>query len=115
MLYDGAVRFLEGAARAINDGNVAKQCSNLDRAESILLGLISSLNLAQGGDLAYCLLRIYEYCYNRLCDAASTDDVAAINEVSGLLSKLRGAWAEVSSVHYEEQGEPQTAQMALMA
>ena len=48
MLYDGALRFLRGASLAMETGNAAGQSHNLDRAQSILLGLISSLNIQEG-------------------------------------------------------------------
>ena len=116
MLYDGALRFLHGAESSMESGNVAGQRSNLDRAQSVLLGLISSLNLNQGGELAGCLLRIYEYCYNRLCDATATDDLRAVAEVKGLLADLRGAWREAADqVEQVQSGEEPIAQMALTA
>mgnify|MGYP001403168617 CR=1 FL=1 len=97
MLYDGAVRFLRAARAAMEGSDAAGQAHNLDRAQSVLLGLISSLNLREGGELAVCLLRVYEYCYNRLCDAGTHDDVEAVVEVTGLLADLRGAWADAAA------------------
>lgn len=116
LLYDGAIRFLRGARTAMEESNAAGQRYHLDRAQSILLALISSLDLQRGGELAVCLLRVYEYCYNRLCDAAATDDVAAVSEVCALLTDLRGAWADAAAqVSASMSPEPQVPQMALMA
>ncbi|HHX41589.1 MAG TPA: flagellar export chaperone FliS [Armatimonadetes bacterium] len=114
MLYDGALRFLRGASLAMETGNAAGQSHNLDRAQSILLGLISSLNIQEGGELAICLLRVYEYCYNRLCDASANDDVTAITEVAALLNNLRGAWADAAA-QVERGQEAETSPLAMTA
>ncbi len=113
MLYDGALRFLRGAQVAMEDGDPTGQQHNLERVQGVLLGLISSLNLNQGGELAHCLLRIYEYCYNRLCDASSVDDLSAVREVSALLADLRGAWADAASQVEEPEAAVPALQMAM--
>ncbi len=114
MLYDGALRFLKGAQTAMEAGDSSGQQYNLDRGQRILLGLISSLNLSQGGELAHCLLRIYEYCYNRLCDASAKDDPSAIPEVTALLADLRSAWAEAAA-QFELPAESPALELAMTA
>jgi flagellar protein FliS len=116
LLYDGAIRFLHGARAAMEEENAPGQRYYLDRAQSVLLALLSSLNLQQGGELAICLLRVYEYCYNRLCDAVSRDDLSAVVEVCGLLTDLRGAWADAAAqLAAPAVAEPEAAPLALTA
>mgnify|MGYP006431223209 CR=1 FL=1 len=58
-----------------------------DTLRKVLLELIESLNVEQGGELADRLLGIYEFCLNE----CATGDLGMIRE---LLEELREGWRE---------------------
>ena len=96
MLYDGAITFLEQAKQEIAANNFAKKGILISQALDIIAELDGSLNNEKGGDLAQNLHRLYMYCNTRLLQANLKMDTAIIDEVIGILSSFRSAFAEIS-------------------
>ncbi len=97
MLYDGAITFLEQAKEEIRPAkNFAKKGSRISQALDIIAELDGSLNNDKGGELAQNLHRLYVYCNTRLLRANLKMDTAIIDEVIGILSAFRSAFAEIS-------------------
>ena len=94
MTYDGMLRFLEEGRRAMTESRYDAQSSNITRAQSLLLELLTSLNHDAAPELANNLDRLYRYMYDRLTLANIKDDEKALTEVASLLSNLREAWSE---------------------
>ena len=97
MLYDGCLRFLNQAAYAMREGNVAVAGGRLTRAEAIIDELLATLDLEQGGVVASRLQGIYVFCSRHLGEARLSRDPEMIDKVSELLSELRDAWAHVAA------------------
>lgn len=93
MLYEGAVRFLEGSRKALQEGELQKAHQNLVRAQDILAELMSSLDL-EAGDVAVNLFRLYDYMYNQLVQANVKKDAEPLEQVEKMLLELRDAWKE---------------------
>jgi flagellar protein FliS len=96
MLYDGAITFLEQAKEEIAAKNFAKKGILISQALDIIAELDGSLNNDKGGELAQNLHRLYVYCNTRLLRANLKMDTAIIDEVIGILSAFRSAFAEIS-------------------
>ena len=96
MLYDGAITFLEQAKEEIAARNFAKKGILISQALDIIAELDGSLNNEKGGELAQNLHRLYMYCNTRLLRANLKMDTAIIDEVIGILSSFRSAFAEIS-------------------
>lgn len=94
MLYDGALRFLNQAAHAMRDGDVAMTHNKLRRGEAIIAHLQHTLDLSQG-DIPNNLLSIYLFCRRHLNEARLQRDPEKIEDVIRLLSKLREAWEAI--------------------
>ena len=67
------------------------------KALSIIIALDSSIDLANGGDLAGVLQRIYRSAVHRLNEAARTNDVAGITEIRDAMSEIAYAWAALAN------------------
>jgi len=93
MLYDGALRFLGAARDAIDRHDIPARREALNRALAIIAELQSTLNMADGGEIAAELDRLYEYANLRLLDAAMRNDAAPIDEVRRIFDILRDGWA----------------------
>ena len=96
MLYDGAITFLEQAKEEISARNYAKKGILISQALDIIAELDGSLNNEKGGELAQNLHRLYMYCNTRLLRANLKMDTSMIDEVIGILSSFRSAFAEIS-------------------
>ena len=95
MLYDGAIRFLRQAEIAMEEGSVAQTNDRMQRAEAILEELISTLNM-DAGEISQRLQSIYIFCRSELIASRIHRDPKKIQQVVGLLTNLREAWAEIA-------------------
>jgi flagellar protein FliS len=97
MLYDGAIRFINEAAYAMQQRDYETQNTKLQRAQKILAELISSLDFNKGGEIAENLFRLYTYMYNQLVEANINDSRDRLEHVVHLLSELREAWDTIAT------------------
>jgi flagellar protein FliS len=96
MLFDGALSALIRARLFMQDGNIAGKGSSISKAINIIeAGLKESLAESRGDELADNLLNLYDYMTRRLVHANMHNDVAAVEEVEGLLRNIADAWKEV--------------------
>ena len=95
MLYDGCLRFLFQSAHAMREGDRQTSLQRMRRAEAIIDELTVTLDHDRGGIIASRLHGIYAFSRRQLLDAWRDGDADKIDEVSGLLSELRDAWAEI--------------------
>jgi flagellar secretion chaperone FliS len=97
MLYDGALRFCDQAATAMDAGDMTSKATAMSRAFAILAELQNTLNLKDGGDVAHQLDALYAHMHDRLVDANIQRSSAPIRDVIRLLTPLRDAWSQVAS------------------
>ena len=97
MLYDGLLRHVVAARNAHGRTDLAGRREAFSKALAILTELQSTLNLAQGGEVAASLDRLYTYMIERLLDASARKDMGALDELEKLLRPLREAWAEIAT------------------
>jgi flagellar secretion chaperone FliS len=100
MLYDGALKAMAIAHEAFDQSDedvrrIEVINHQLQKAQNIVLELQGGLNMEAGGEFAKTLYRLYDYHQRRLFEANVRKDVAALQEVEGLLKSLRDAWAEM--------------------
>jgi flagellar protein FliS len=96
MLFDGALSALLRARILMNQGNIAGKGLAISKAINIIdNGLKNGLNHEQGGEIADNLAALYDYMKRRLMQANLHNDVAALDEVSGLLENIADAWRQI--------------------
>lgn len=96
MLYDGAISAISLARVKIEEGQLEAKGLAISKAIDIISnGLKVSLDLEAGGDIAQNLAALYDYMVRRLVHANLKNQVAALDEVSGLLNDIRSAWIEI--------------------
>jgi flagellar secretion chaperone FliS len=97
MLYDGALRFCDQAATAMDAGDMTTKAVAMSRAFAILAELQNTLNVNEGGDVARQLDALYAHMHDRLIDANIQRSSAPIRDVMRLLTPLRDAWSQVAT------------------
>jgi flagellar protein FliS len=98
MLYEGALLALVEAKRHMAQGEIAAKGQALSKAIMIIdSGLKASLDVNAGGELGERLAALYDYMGERLLQANLHNRPELIDEVSRLLSELRGAWEQIRS------------------
>lgn len=96
MLFDGTLAAISGARLAISRGDISAKGAAIAKAIAIIDGgLKASLDVNAGGALAEQLAGLYDYMLQRLLLANLKSDAATLDEVTRLLSELRGAWAQI--------------------
>lgn len=97
LLFEGALAALDKAEAALAVKDYQSKTNALTKAIEIILdGLSSSLNMADGGDIAANLKSLYDYMASRLTHANFQNDLVAIEEVRGLLTEICEAWKEIA-------------------
>ena len=96
LLYQGALLAVSSAKNQMLRKDIAAKGKSISHAILIIdEGLKSSLDKNVGGELAQNLSALYEYMSQRLLVANLKNDATALDEVSRLLSELKGAWEDI--------------------
>jgi flagellar protein FliS len=97
LLFAGAQAAIGKARGAMQQKQVAARGEAISKAIDIIAnGLKVSLDVEKGGELAERLDALYDYLVLRLLRANLDNDLKALEEVSGLLEEIHGAWREIS-------------------
>ncbi len=105
MLYDGGLRFMEAGRHAIIAKDLTKQNDYIQRAQKIVLELMSCLDIEKGQEIAKNLLSLYSYVLNELVLANMNDDVAPIDRAIRVMSDLRESWSQLENSLKDDQTE----------
>ena len=96
LLIEGVLDRLKLAKLAMAQRDIGQKIKHLNKAlEIISEGLRAHLDVTAGGELALNLDDLYAYCSVRLLYANSRNDVAALDEISRLLTPLLEAWVSI--------------------
>lgn len=98
-LYNGAIRFLDQAQKAITEGEIEIVNERLRKAQDIIQELLMTLDTTL--EIGQQLSKLYDYMLYRLTQANVKKDTTMVEEVRNLLADLRDAWKEV--VKYSRQ------------
>jgi flagellar secretion chaperone FliS len=98
MLYDGALRFMEAGKDAMKKRDLPRQNENLQKAQRILMELMSCLDMEKGGEIAQNLLALYAYSLDELVQANVTDDPEGVERAAKVLSDLRQSWVQLDQM-----------------
>ena len=95
MLMDGALERISAAKGNLANGRKAEKCALIQRSVDILQELRASLDFEAGGELAANLDSLYDYMVRQLVKANAGDRAEILDEVSRLLTGIRGAWLQM--------------------
>jgi len=96
MLFEGFTDAIAQARAAMLAGQIEPKGKAIVRAVRIIdEGLIASLDLEAGGQLADDLMALYGYIARRLTHANHRNDTAALDECVRLIEPLRAAWVAI--------------------
>ncbi len=92
MLYNGCLKFLKMAKKALVDKNFEEKNTNFIKAQNIIQEFRSTLDpeAAISADLE----QLYEYIYNLMVTANMQNDLAALEEAEGYVLDLRDTWKQ---------------------
>lgn len=92
MLYDGLIRFINQAKKALTEKKIEEAHNNIQRAKLIarelLFGLDRSIPISEQ------LAALYDYMHVRLVKANVKKDTAILDEVLQMTVELRETWEQ---------------------
>lgn len=97
MLYDGAIRFMNTGKVAMVEKRTFEQNEALQKAQKIVVELLSCLDMNKGGDVAKNLFALYTFAYNELIAANLEDQPAKIDTAIRVLTELRESWVQLDA------------------
>ncbi|USK69959.1 flagellar export chaperone FliS [Peribacillus asahii] len=100
-LYNGCLKFITLAKKAIQDGSVEAKNTNLIKAQNIINEFMVTLNMDV--KVSEQLMTMYDYLYRRLVEANVKSDLAILEEVEGFITELRDTWKEVIQLNRQQQ------------
>lgn len=92
MLFEGAVKFVKLARKAIEEKDIAAANYNLTRAQDIITELNQSLDMSY--DISENLAGIYDFLYRQLVDANISKEIQALDVVESMLVELKSTWEQ---------------------
>lgn len=101
MLYNGCLKFLNQAKKAVQEKNIEAKHTNLSKAQNIISELIVTLNFDY--DIANDMRRLYDYINRRLIEANIKNDTEIISEVEELVTEFRDTWKEALIINRKKQ------------
>jgi len=96
MLMEGVLQRIAQAKGNVKRKEVANKAVNITKAINIVAGLRSSLDVAQGGEIAANLDSLYEYMLNRLMLANAKSDEDILDEVATLMISIKLSWDSIA-------------------
>ena len=100
MLYNGCLRFIKLAKRAMEEKQFEDKNTNLIKAQAIIQELQITLN--RDVEVADNMGQLYEYIHNRLIEANMKNDIAILEEVEGHVRELTDTWKQVMKLVKEK-------------
>ncbi|KFL43938.1 flagellar biosynthesis protein FliS [Lysinibacillus sp. BF-4] len=101
MLYNGCLKFLTIAKKAMLDKNIEAKNTNLQKAQAIITELMVTLDM--NVPISKEIQPLYDYMNRRLLEANIQNDPAIIDEVAGLVTEFRDTWKEVILLNRQQQ------------
>ena len=96
MLYQGAILAVSSAKNQMLRKQISAKGASISKAIKIIdEGLKACLDVEAGGEIGKNLYDLYDYMNQRLLIANLKNDTAILDEISGLLNELKGAWESI--------------------
>lgn len=93
MLYNGCIKFINQAIKAINEKDYEAKNTNIQKAQDIIQELM--LTLDQEMEISKQLLPLYEFIYYQLQQGNIKNDVSNLEEAQSFVTEFRDTWKDV--------------------
>ena len=101
MLYNGCIKFIGLARKAIEENNIQLRNTNIQKAQAIIAELMSTLNMDL--EISKQMLPLYEYIIRLLVTTNIQHDIQSLNEAEQLVTEFRDTWKEVIKITRQQQ------------
>ena len=92
MLYEGAIKASKLAKQALDKKDIPEKCKQIGKVHDIVMELRNTLDHSKGPAIAEQLDALYEFSISQLFKANMNNDIAAIENVTKVLTTLYEGW-----------------------
>jgi flagellar protein FliS len=107
MLFEGAVRFLKEAIRAMEANELPAKAKACDKALAIVQHLNLSLDPDNGGAIASELARLYAFAVEKIVEGSTQLSAQRLEEAIDVLNTLGSAWRELAAQEGDDSAPPE--------
>ncbi|CDQ19215.1 flagellar protein FliS [Halobacillus karajensis] len=93
MLYNGCIKFIKVAGKAMENNEIEKKNTHIQKAQKIIQELMVTMD--QQYSLTQEIMPLYDYMNRRLMEANTKNDNEILDEVLGLVEEFRNTWKQV--------------------
>ena len=97
LMFDGGLKFLAGAEKALSEGKVPEFAQQLGRAQAVIAELLHTLDHEAGGEIAQNLDRLYRFMLDHLVEANLKKSPEHIGQVRRILGIIADAYRQILS------------------
>lgn len=101
MLYNGCLKFITQASKAMEDSNIQDKNVNIQKAQKIITELMITLN--KDYEVSKNLEALYDYMNRRLIEANIKNDQTILKEVENLVVEFRDTWKQAIQINRQQQ------------
>ncbi|MFA8437304.1 flagellar export chaperone FliS [Pueribacillus sp. YX66] len=101
MLYNGCLKFIKQAKRAMEENNFEDKNMNIQKAQNIISELMVTLNTDI--PIAKQMMQMYDYMNRRLIEANIKNNAEVLDEVESYVVEFRDTWKEVVFINRKAQ------------
>lgn len=101
MLYNGCLKFMKLARKAIEEKNIEAKNTNLQKSQNIIRELMITLNMDL--EVSKNLMAMYDYINRQLMEVNLKNDLDILTEVEGYVTEFRDTWKEVVQLNRQQQ------------
>ncbi|HTE44459.1 MAG TPA: flagellar export chaperone FliS [Gemmatimonadaceae bacterium] len=98
LVFDHVLANLHRARTAAEAHNLEVRLDALTRSRAGLMELLTSLDVAKGGELGENLRAIYGFVYGVLMDEAKNPNAKRLDQIINIVAELRGAFESAANV-----------------
>lgn len=101
MLYNGCLKFIVLAKKAIAEKNIGERNTNIQKAQSIINELMVTLNMDY--EVSKNMMSLYEFIKQRLVEANIKNDSTILIEAEELVTEFRDTWKQAIQINRRQQ------------
>ena len=103
MMYEGALKFVNLAIDGVDNKDLSKKGSYINKAHDIINELSFALDMKKGGEVAQKLETLYQFVLHQLTLANIKSDRKALESVVNVLTPLMEAWKELLAKNKKDE------------
>lgn len=101
MLYNGCLKFIEQAKRAMVEEKIEEKNTAIQKAQSIITELMITLDRTM--PVAENMLVLYDFANSRLIDGNIKNNTASLDEAADIIREFRDTWKQVIQINRQKQ------------